>query len=290
MPRAHLRGLVVSAIVVLAIVVSVPREEPAYPRQPPPKPNAKTHVTSAVAPVANPAGPAQGIDVGDYQHSGGPIQWTAVASQYQFAYVKATEGTNYMNQYYASDVQQAQQAGLYVGGYAFATPDSASGADEANYFLQQTNYTKNPKLMVPMIDLEWNPYASGTGCWLDPTDLVAWITDYSNTIWQALGVHPIIYTQASFWNDCTGGSSAFYENPLWVGSIGSQTTTLPTGFTSWMIWQNGVGSASGVSGPVDTDAFNGTVAQLKTELTDPVVPLWPRSQPLQAYAASYRRR
>lgn len=284
MPRADLRALLVCAAVLLAIVVSAPRERPA-PR-PEPTLSAGTHVTSAERPGVGPEN-AQGIDVADHQHSDGPIRWKVVASQYQFAFVKATEGTSYVNRYYASDSRAALAAGMDVGGYAFATPDDASGAAEARYFLHQSRYSRGRTLLTPMLDIEWNPYDTSTRCYgLDPPGLTAWISSYSNTIYKALGVRPIIYTQASFWNKCTGGTNAFAESPLWVGSDASASSTaIPGGFTAWAIWQN-VGSAAGVDGPVDIDAFNGTKSQLESELT---VKGSPRDQPLDAYATSLRR-
>lgn len=269
MPGADLRGLAISAVVAFAVVVCVPRDVGAQ----------TTTARPSVAEVSN----AQGIDISDHQHSEGPIRWEVVGRHYQFAFIKATEGTSYVNRYYASDSKAAAAAGLNVGGYAFATPDDASGASEAKYFLQQSRYARHRTLLFPMLDLEWNPYHTSTSCYgLTPSDLVAWVGSYSATIDRTLGVKPIIYTQASFWNHCVGGTSAFSDSPLWVGSDGTSSTTIPGGFSTWAIWQYGVGSASGVDGPVDVDAFNGTTSQLETELSAKGLP---RDQPLQPYGA-----
>lgn len=220
--------------------------------------------------VAAPPLQAQGIDVSDHQDQMGRIKWHDVATQYEFAFVKATEGVSYTNRYYPGDLASALSAGLYAGGYAFATPDAASGAAEATYFLRRSAYALGGKVLFPMVDLEWDPYDAGDGCWgLSQAALVAWLGDYTTTITAALGVEPIIYTQASFWNDCTGGSSAFDRYPLWVQSEGA-TVTLPAGFTTWALWQWSIdGSASGVTGPVDADTFAGTTKQLASRFTDP---------------------
>lgn len=273
MPRANLRGVVVSAAVVLAIVACLPREGP----QP------RTHLARSVLPVAGPS-TTPGIDVGDYQHRRGPIRWRVVARHYRFAFVKATEGTSYVNRYYARDSKAALAAGLEVGGYAFATPDDASGAREAKYFLRHSRYARSRTLLFPMVDLEWNPYHTSTRCYgLDPSALTSWIGAYSDTIYKALGVRPIIYTQASFWNRCLGGTSAFADSPLWVGSDqAASSTDIPAGFPAWAIWQHGVGSAAGVDGPVDVDAFDGTASQLDSELT---AKGWRRDRPPQVYPA-----
>jgi len=250
-------GLVASIVIGIAVVASPPRDGPA--------PTAPPRPASLEASVDGPD--AQGIDVGDYQDSNGPIQWSVVAGQYQFAFVKATEGDYYVNQYYPADVNSALAAGLYVGEYTFATPDDASGSDEATYFLQQSSFPASKRLLVPMVDFEADPYGADICYGLDPSDMVSWISSYTATIYAALGVMPIIYTQASWWNYCTGGATAFATNPLWVGSDSTPSTMIPAGFASWAIWQSGVGSATGVTGPVDVDTFNGTVAQLASQLT-----------------------
>lgn len=279
MPRADLRGLVVSAVLVLVIVVWAPAHRPP----PSAAATAGTHAAGVMRALADPPD-AQGIDVADHQHANGPIRWRVVASQYQFAYVKATEGTSYVNPYYASDSKAALAAGLLVGAYAFATPDDASGAAEAKYFLRHSRYASDRTLLFPMVDLEWNPYDTGKPCYgLNPAALTSWIRSYSNTIYKALAARPIIYTQASFWSRCAAGSSAFANSPLWVGSDeGASATEIPAGFVAWAIWQAGVGSAAGVDGPVDVDAFNGTTSQLESDLTAKGSP---QDQPLQVYPA-----
>ena len=282
MPSANLRGLVIAAAAVLALVPCVPREQPAHPE---PVHLAGADTTSTERSLAT--APAQGIDVADHQHSHGPIQWRVVARHYEFAYIKATEGTSYVNRYYTSDSKSALRAGIEVGGYAFATPDDASGAAEANYFLRHSGYARDRTLLFPMVDLEWNPYSTGGRCYgLSRPSLTSWIRSYSDAIHRALGVTPVIYTQASFWNRCVGPTSAFVDSPLWVGSDGAASSTeVPAGFPAWEIWQSGVGSAAGVHGPVDVDTFNGTAAQLEAELT---AKGRLRAQPAQAYPASTR--
>src|SRR5262245_56946654 len=83
--------------------------------------------TSRLAsPTATPTGyPVAGIDVSSNDHpSGQAIDW---AGQYnsgvRFAYVKATEGDDYINPYFDSDYHAAKDQGLYVGAYDYARPD-----------------------------------------------------------------------------------------------------------------------------------------------------------------------
>jgi hypothetical protein len=69
-----------------------------------------------------------GVDVASYQ----PTDFTT--SGQDFAFVKATEGTGYVNPHHAAQVAHARAAGLVVGHYHFARPGSA--ADQSAYFLK----------------------------------------------------------------------------------------------------------------------------------------------------------
>lgn len=71
----------------------------------------------------------KGLDVASYQHPGGAsINWHEVASDgYKFVFIKATEGTYYVNPYYSSDRKSAEKNGLKVGAYAFAVPNRSPG-------------------------------------------------------------------------------------------------------------------------------------------------------------------
>jgi len=64
------------------------------------------------------------IDVSSWQHPGGaPIDFAEVKSQgFAGVIVKATQGTDYTNPYFAGDVAGAHGAGLLVGAYHYAQP------------------------------------------------------------------------------------------------------------------------------------------------------------------------
>jgi GH25 family lysozyme M1 (1,4-beta-N-acetylmuramidase) len=69
-----------------------------------------------------------GVDVSSYQPVAFPTKGLS------FAFVKATEGTVYVNPRYAGQVAHARAAGLVVGHYHFA---KVGGAAEADYFLSK---------------------------------------------------------------------------------------------------------------------------------------------------------
>ena len=75
-------------------------------------------------PAVRPAG-LPGLDVSSWQ---GNVDWLAVAiNGGRFAYVKATEGTSYVNPYFTQQYVGAFQVGLVRGAYHFALPDRSTG-------------------------------------------------------------------------------------------------------------------------------------------------------------------
>src|SRR5207249_2174140 len=97
-----------------------------------------------------------GIDISSHDHSVYPIEWAGVAaSGVKFAYVKATEGAFYTNNYFATDYQAARNAGLYAGAYVFARPDLGDPVGQADYFFDRSLWTADSQTLVPFVDVEW---------------------------------------------------------------------------------------------------------------------------------------
>ncbi len=203
------------------------------------------------------AGDEQGVDVASFQHPGGAaINWSQVAaSGVGFAAVKATEGDYYQNPYALTDLAGAQAAGLSVVAYAFAIPNgngsSNSPVTQANYLLK---YLGSYASTVPiMLDIEYNPYSGGQCYGLKGANMVAWVAAFDAQIQAKTGRMPIIYTPPTWWDSCTGNSTGFGPDPLWVPSITTGSPVLPTGWANWAIWQySGTGTVSGIASP-DTD-------------------------------------
>lgn len=198
-----------------------------------------------------------GMDVSGYQ---GSVSWaTAYARGARFAYVKATEGTGYQNPSFAQQYNGSYNAGLIRGAYHFALPNVSSGAAQANYFLAHGGgWSRDGKTLPPALDLEYNPY--GATCYgKSPSAMVAWIHDFANTMKAHTGRDIVFYTSTSWWNQCTGHSTAFSANPLWIPRYGSSVGTLPASWSFQTIWQD----ADHGTFPGDHDLFNGAVDRVR---------------------------
>ncbi|KAI0792543.1 glycoside hydrolase family 25 protein [Abortiporus biennis] len=214
--------------------------------------------TAAVEPTLVKRANPQGIDVSHYQ---GAVNFkTAKANGIAFAYIKATEGTTFIDPEFNTNYVAATNAGIIRGGYHFAHPDSSSGATQANYFLAHGGGWSADGITLPgALDIEYNP--NGATCYgLSASAMVSWIKDFSNTYHSKTGVYPVIYTTTDWWKTCTGNSAAFGStNPLWIARYASSIGTLPAGWSYTTFWQY----ADSGSNPGDQDLFNGSLDGLK---------------------------
>jgi GH25 family lysozyme M1 (1,4-beta-N-acetylmuramidase) len=225
------------------------------------------HELSA-SPAASAASPAdagaRGVDVASFQHpKGAAINWRRVAQAgYKFAFIKATEGDYYANPYYAADLAQAKAAGLYATGYHFAVPNVSGGASQAEYAVKHGSYAADGRTLPLALDIEYNPY--GAECYgLTKARMVSWISAFTTEVRNLTGQSPIIYSTADWWRTCTGNSTAFGSEPLWVAAYGSSSPPMPAGWRNWTFWQyTSDGSVPGISGDVDVSYFDRSVVRL----------------------------
>ena len=94
--------------------------------------------------------PIKGVDVSSHQ---GSIDWEELAEQdIDFAYIKATEGSTYEDSYFEENLENAYDAGLYVGAYHFFSFES-SGEKQAENFIE--NVEPQGEMLPPVIDVEF---------------------------------------------------------------------------------------------------------------------------------------
>ncbi|MBQ0826376.1 lysozyme [Streptomyces tagetis] len=194
----------------------------------------------------------EGVDVSSHQ---GNVAWTTLwNSGVKWAYVKATEGTSYRNPYYAQQYNGSYDVGMVRGAYHFATPDTAGGAAQADYFVDNGGgWSKDGSTLPGVLDIEYNPY--GATCYGRTADqMVDWIRAFLDRYKVRTGRDAVIYTSTNWWQQCTGDYSGFGDrNPLWIARYASTVGPLPAGWSFHTMWQYTS------SGPTvgDHDLFNG---------------------------------
>lgn len=200
----------------------------------------------------------EGVDVSGHQ---GNVAWSTLwNSGVKWAYVKATEGTYYKNTYFAQQYNGSYNIGMIRGTYHFATPDTTTGAAQADYFVNNGGgWSKDGKTLPGVLDIEWNPY--GATCYgKTQSGMVTWIRDFVNRYKYRTGRDPVIYTATSWWKQCTGNYGGFATtNPLWIARYAAEVGELPAGWLYYTMWQYTS------SGPTvgDHNHFNGDLSRVQ---------------------------
>ncbi|HEX6900242.1 MAG TPA: GH25 family lysozyme [Thermoanaerobaculia bacterium] len=197
---------------------------------------------------------ARGIDVSKAQTT---VNWPSVAGAgYVFAYIKATDGQDYVDPDFNVNWTGAAQAGLLRGAYHFFRAEDSPSV-QANFFWNTVTGMGDGAGELPLVvDIEENMSQSNS---VVLSNLIQFLQDLQ----QLSGRQPMIYTYASFWNGL--GSGAFGNYPLWIAEYTTASAPkLPNGWTTWEFWQySQSGQVSGITGDVDLDVFNGSADDLR---------------------------
>lgn len=223
-----------------------------------------------------------GIDV---SHHNGKIDWNRVKKAgVQFVFIKASEGLTLGDDEYANNTKQARALGIPPGPYHFFIPTS-SVAQQVKNFCNAVG-SLQPGDLPPVLDVEvpsrWitspTEAAQMQAVWLGLTveQRVARVIEWMDGVEKQLGVTPILYASSKFVGDILGSSPKLKKYLLWVAHYKVAAPTVPAPYTKWTFWQDSeTGTVDGITGNVDTDWFNGTIAEL-TALTKTVLPFQTR--------------
>jgi lysozyme len=187
-----------------------------------------------------------GIDVSHHQ---GAIDWRRLArAKVTFAYIKATEGKDFLDTRFQTNWREAKQAGIARGAYHFFRA-CRSGALQAKYFIARV--PKEAGMLPPVLDAEdTDPCPSGVA----RLDQVQEIKAFLNEVEAAFGCRPIIYTTPEYHRTYLDG--ALSGERFWLRSIHVPPLYGPR---DWVFWQyHHRGRRDGITGDVDLNAFRGS--------------------------------
>jgi lysozyme len=161
-----------------------------------------------------------------------------------------------------------------MSSYHFAYPAEGCPSVQVNHFWGRCSGTiaADGKTVYPMVDCE---EFTGVGC--SEGSYTTWYNDFSTDLKAKTGLflHPVIYVSAcnaaylntaitlSAWIACYNGQNLYTGNP-WSTCCGDDRWgSTSCGANTWTYWQvSSSGAISGISGNVDLDAYNGTLAEL----------------------------
>lgn len=183
-----------------------------------------------------------GIDVSHHQ---GTIDWQKISEQKQvkFAYVKATEGTYFVDPRNQNNSKSLKQLRIPFGNYHFFHPNESASL-QANFFL--SHIPKYP-ILPPVLDIEI--LQSST-----PEALQKKLKIWLEIVEEKTNCTPIIYTDLDFWKENIGPNFSKYR--LWIAGYNSRLI-LPKDLPKWSIWQKTERKKlNGINGNIDLNELN----------------------------------
>jgi len=189
-------------------------------------------------------GEHRGIDVSAHQ---GKIHWPMVAAAgIEFAYIKATEGGDWVDEGFRENWRQAGAAGLKRGAYHFFTL-SRPGVEQAENFLR----VAPPEVgsLPPIVDLEFG----GNTQQRPPRESV--LRELSAFLHRVESVHrrpAVLYVLPEFQSRYAVREA--FPREIWLRSLWQR----PSSQESWKIWQyTPLGRVPGIQGDVDLNVATG---------------------------------
>lgn len=186
-----------------------------------------------------------GIDVSKHQ---GYIDWAQLKNntKIKFVYIKATEGTDYVDPRYKENIRNARKHGFKVGSYHYLTTKS-SATTQFHNFIRTAN--REEQDLLPVIDVEV------IGRW-SSQQLRDSLKVFADLVEDYYGCKPLIYTSEKFFTKHLG--RAFADYPLFIAKYSNAQPNI--GY-KWILWQfsdyglfkTGV---KGNNGLVDLSRFN----------------------------------
>lgn len=189
------------------------------------------------------------IDVSHYQ---GRIDWHRVAhdGKVRYAYIKATEGGDNVDNMHSVNLAAARKAGIAAGSYHFYRPR----VSPEQQFKNMTSVVfAHEQDLVPLIDIE---DAKG----VSNEQFIADLARFIRLVTHHYGRKPLLYTGQNFYNKHIAPSGQFKEFYWMIAKYHEEAPNLTDG-RRFQIWQyTSSGSIPGIRGAVDRSCFVGNAS------------------------------
>jgi len=193
--------------------------------------------------------PVRGVDVSHYQ---GEIDFDVLARQgMRFAFIKATEGSSYVDSRFEENLAAVQESSLRPGFYHFFSYDSL-GSSQAEHFIQNVPVLDN--MLPTVIDVEF--YGDYFASPAPAETAVPELRAMADALREHYGVSPILYCTQRAWRLYIRDN--FDDCDLWIRDV----YLWPRPGQNWVFWQfTDRARLDGYDGDepcIDVNVFHGT--------------------------------
>lgn len=187
----------------------------------------------------------QGIDVSSWQ---GKIDFERVkADGIRIVYIKATQGTNYVDPDFERNYRDAEKERLAIGFYHYVTARNINEArEEARFFASHIH----DKVQHARPAMDFEVFDD-----LTRSEIREIALHFLATLEAETRQRPVIYTDASNASG-TFADDRLREYRLWIADYGVVRPDMENPWRAWSGWQfTDRGRVNGIAGDVDRDYF-----------------------------------
>ncbi len=202
--------------------------------------------------------PVRGVDLSSYQ---GEVDFNILAqNDIDFCFIKATEGSSFVDKKFNANYENAQKTELFVGAYHFFSFESG-GKEQAEHFIKNVKVIN--KMLPPVVDLEF--YGDFFKNKPEKEKVQKELNAFIDEIYKHYKIKPIIYATKDSYDLYLSGKYKEYD--IWIRDILS-SPKLSDG-REWTFWQyTNRARLTGYSGRekyIDVNVFNGTKEEFSTK-------------------------
>ena len=195
--------------------------------------------------------PIRGVDVSNYQ---GRIDWALLSDQdISFSFIKATEGSRFVDKSFSGNWEAAQTTDLRIGAYHFFSYDSP-GITQAENFIRIV--APFDGMLPPVVDVEF--YGDKEKNQPDKESVTKELRAMLLELEHYYGIRPIIYATKETYHLYI--EDEFSEYPLWIREVWFSPDLC--GDYDWIFWQytnrEKLPGYSGEEEYIDMNVFCGT--------------------------------
>lgn len=203
--------------------------------------------------------PIHGVDVSKYQSE---IDWPQLKRNgVSFAFIKATEGGDRLDDRFAQNINNARSAGIPSSAYHFYY-FCTSAKKQAAWFIR--NVPKMRNSLPHVLDMEWNHHSPSCKSRPPANKVRREMEIFMRALERHYGKRPIIYTTVDFHRENLVGH--FNKDVFWLRSVKAHPKITYPG-RDWAFWQyTGTGRMDGVKGDIDINVFAGSTSSWRNWL------------------------
>lgn len=225
----------------------------------------------------------------------GPLPYSKLDPELRFVILKAQQGNDGFDPWFARNMRAALEFGLVPFAYCFAypLPTSPKGGvivggtpgrdpkEQAKLCVDRVHAFPEMIGRPLFLDLEWPPPEKWAHWGCTAESISAWCRVFAAEVARLSGVMPVLYTYPFWWREVSAADTSWAAAyGLWIADYHAaghwprenEAPIIPRPWIDWLFWQHDGDGGLKLPNGIDADfcVFNGSEAELQALIQRPV--------------------